>query len=464
MSLHDNLRAVINSAKYWTELRYHNRETRSLGVRKGIVNQMNSKIYSGVGIRVLMDGTWGFSSTSDISRAGLIAALKVAEEMALALSYKKNKRVLIPGTDNLARGDFFVPGFNKLKEMPLNEKFRVVFDSEAKIRNSSKQIEAGVCSYNEVFEDKIIITSDGADAHIKLAKPELRFFAFGSDGTKNTIGGETVGKTGAWECLFKNKNIDEFIETAASNAVTLLKAPDAMGGRKKVILAPSMVGLLSHEAIGHTVEADFIKSGSIAAGKFNQMVASPLITMCDSGVSEYDDNASGSIPVDDEGVLTEKTHIIKEGKLVSYLHNRETAHEFGVKPTGNARAWEFSDEPIIRMRNTYIEPGTSSLNDMIAGIDDGYFIEGAGGGQADATAEFMFGADRVQKIKNGKLGEFVQKLTVSGNAFDVLKSVDAVSRDFKWDMGAGYCGKGQPAKVDGGGPYIRCEINIGGAQ
>ena len=116
------------------------------------------------------------------------------------------------------------------------------------------------------------------------------------------------------------------------------------------------------------------------------------------------------------------------------------------------------------MRNTYIEPGKDRLEDMIAGIDDGYFVDGPEGGQADATGEFMFGASRVRRIRKGKLGETVQKLTVSGNAFDVLKSVDAVSTDFRWDLGSGHCGKGQPAKVDAGGPYLRCEILAGGAQ
>ncbi|HMY45460.1 MAG TPA: metallopeptidase TldD-related protein, partial [Leptospiraceae bacterium] len=95
---------------------------------------------------------------------------------------------------------------------------------------------------------------------------------------------------------------------------------------------------------------------------------------------------------------------------------------------------------------------------------EGFYIDGPEGGQADATGEFMFGASRVRKIKNGKLEGMVQKVSVSGNAFEVLSSVDAVSRDFQWDLGSGHCGKGQPAKVDAGGPFIRCKVLIGGEQ
>jgi TldD protein len=149
---------------------------------------------------------------------------------------------------------------------------------------------------------------------------------------------------------------------------------------------------------------------------------------------------------------------------VSYLHNRETAAHFGVEPTGNARAWEYADEPLIRMRNTYIEPGSQTLEEILASTPDGYFLDGARNGQADSTGEFMFGVERAYRIRNGKLAELLRGVTITGNAFEVLQSVDAVSRDFLWDLGSGHCGKGQPAKVDAGGPYIRCRAIVGGRQ
>ena len=156
--------------------------------------------------------------------------------------------------------------------------------------------------------------------------------------------------------------------------------------------------------------------------------------------------------------------IIDEGRLASYLHNRESAAAFGVAPTGNARAWEYSDEPLIRMRNTYIEPGEVSLGEMIASTADGFLLDNPGSGQADATGEFMFGAGVAIEIKNGKLGRTFREVTLSGVAFDVLRTVDAVSREFRWDLGSGYCGKWQPAKVDAGGPYVRCRLMLGGRQ
>ena len=167
---------------------------------------------------------------------------------------------------------------------------------------------------------------------------------------------------------------------------------------------------------------------------------------------------------DDEGVPTENTVIIEDGIFKSYLHNRESAAHFGVAPTGNARAWLYHDEPIIRMRNTYISPGETSFEEMVATTKQGFLLVGAGSGQADATGEFMFGTDYAVEIKDGKLGQKYKEATISGVAFDVLGTVDAVSSEFKWDLGAGYCGKWQPAKVDAGGPYVRCDITLGGRQ
>ncbi len=193
------------------------------------------------------------------------------------------------------------------------------------------------------------------------------------------------------------------------------------------------------------------------------MVASELVTLVDSGPAVIGAHyAGGVVLVDDEGVPTGRTVVIENGILKSYLHDRESAAHFGVAPTGNARAWQYDDEPLIRMRNTYLEPGERSLDEIIASVDDGYLLKGAGNGQADANAEFMFGVQEAYEIKNGRIGRLLRGASISGDAFEVLSSVDMVSSDFEWAIGNGHCGKGQAAKVDGGGPHVRCEVVVGG--
>jgi TldD protein len=231
-----------------------------------------------------------------------------------------------------------------------------------------------------------------------------------------------------------------------------------------VILDPAMVGLLSHEAIGHTVEADFVLSGSVVKDKIGSKVASDRVTLVDSGRSEIERNAGGTIIVDEEGVVAGRTVIIEKGELKSFLHNRESAMIFGTNSTGNARAFNYNDEPLIRMRNTFIEPGEDKIQEMIKETKHGYIVKGARNGQADANGEFMFGAEEVYLIENGEEKELLRGASISGNAFEVLQSVDMIGNEFHYDIGTGYCGKYQPAKVDGGGPYIRCTAVIGGLQ
>jgi TldD protein len=164
---------------------------------------------------------------------------------------------------------------------------------------------------------------------------------------------------------------------------------------------------------------------------------------------------------DDEGTPARDVTLIENGILTDFMHNRETAARFGNQATGNARAYAPDDEPLIRMRNTAILPGSSQLQDMIAGVEDGYYLVKTGNGEADTTTEFMFGVSVGYEIKNGQLGRAIKDTTLSGSAIKMLKSVDAVSSDMSWES-AGYCGKKQPMVVSMGGPAIRAQAHLGG--
>jgi TldD protein len=190
--------------------------------------------------------------------------------------------------------------------------------------------------------------------------------------------------------------------------------------------------------VGHCAEADLVFGGSFLANKIGEKVASEKVTLIDDGKFP---NGFGTMKYDDEGVPTQKTVIIEKGVCKSFLHSRETAQHFGVNPTGNARAWNFEFDPIIRMRNTYIETGDHTLEELAEDIKEGFFLKGGLAGQADFNGEFMFGTQEAIKIKNGEFAESLRGVTISGNAFEVLKNVDAVGKDFA--MRTGLCGKEQ---------------------
>jgi TldD protein len=460
----DTLLQLVNGQAGFVELRYHKRINNSFMAQKGRVDVANHAVTEGVGVRALVDGAWGFAATADTSPAAIKRAIGEAQRNAKMLAQAKGKHALELARGRLSKVDFTGEGFAELTAMPLADKLGRVVDFERQLAKASTRVHTARCRYNEIIEEKAVVTSDGAACSLKLAQPEVSLSAIAEKDGERATGMRGAGVSGGWQCLFDHPSLHDAVGETAKTAVDLLDAKYPEGGQKTVILSPAVVGLLCHEAIGHTVEADFVKAGSIAQGKIGQRVASDLVTMADSGRETIAGYAVGNLPFDDEGVETENTIIIKDGMLNSYLHNRESASEFGVAPTGNARAWLFNDEPLIRMRNTYLLPGARKLADMISEVDDGYLVEGAGSGQADSNGEFMFGTGYVWRIKNGKKVELLREATLSGIAFDVLKTVDAVSQEFLWDLGTGYCGKGQAAKVDAGGPYVRCKISVGGRQ
>lgn len=441
----------------YAELRYHDRRFKSLSVRKGEPEIAQSNHLTGVGVRVLDSGRWGFSSCAGSERTDILKAVENSFTAAKVLN--KSKKDLAPA--KLARGEFRPVINDPLENHSLEEKLEIVKKAEALSRRSKSIISAS-SGYVEFIDKKVIVTSDGAEALITDIKPEFRLTVVAGEGTNMVTASESIGVTGGWKELWRFHNCQEVVEKAVTRAQRLLKADFPKGEKTKVILNPELVGLIAHEAIGHTVEADFVLSGAVTKGKIGKKVASELVTLADTGPSRYEPGAAGTLIVDDEGVITENTVIIENGILKSFLHNRESAASFGVNPTGNARAFEYSDEPIIRMRNTYIEPGKISLEELLDSSEKVLLLEGAGSGQADANAEFMFGVQEATLIEKGKKTKTFRGVTVSGNAFEVLQSVDAISKEFRWALGSGYCGKFQSAKVDAGGAYVRCEAIIGG--
>ena len=447
----------------YVEARYQSRFMTEISFVNGSLDRIRAVENAGCGIRVLVDGCWGFSSTSEISKDYLRESLVQAISSAQVLAQSKKHKVGGLAESRIAKGVFRVPVNGSLSDIDIEQKVQIAKESEKIARKYSNIIKTASCTYREILDHKVIVNSDGAQVEIFDSKPEFSVVAIARKGGQSATAHEGIGITGGWNDLFKKSSTD-YATAASERAAKLLEAKHVKGEKTIIILDPGMVGLLSHEAIGHTVEADFVLSGSVVKDKIDSKVASELITLVDSGKSEITDNAGGTILVDDEGIVAERTEIIEKGILKSFLHNRESALVFGTKSTGNARAFQYNDEPLIRMRNTFVEPRSDKLDDMIKETKHGYLVKGARNGQADANGEFMFGAEQAYLIDNGEIKQLMRGASISGNAFEVLQSVDMVGNKFQYDIGTGYCGKYQPAKVDGGGPYIRCTAVIGGMQ
>ncbi len=318
-------------------------------------------------------------------------------------------------------------------------------------------------SYSEDSMDKVIYTSDAHDGHV--TNPRCYIYVILDSVTKDGVPIElfkAFGGYGSFEDHFSDtKWMQPGIDALYKQLMEKKEGVYAKAGYKTVVLGAELAGMLAHEAVGHTVEADLVLGGSIASRTLNQRVASDLVTMVDFAHTALGGQAPLPVYMDDEGTKAEDAVLIENGFLKGYMNNRETADHFGVVPQGNARAWAFSDEPLIRMRNTTVLPGKDKLEDIIASVDDGYYLISTGNGQADLTGEFMFGINMGYEIKNGKLGKAILDTTVTGIAFDMLKTVDMVSNNITWSS-SGFCGKKQRMPVGMGGPELRCKIMIGG--
>ena len=310
--------------------------------------------------------------------------------------------------------------------------------------------------------EKSLFTSDGSESFSMTPRALLYLIlSIEKDGSPISIG-NPWGGLGQLEDKFLNPSdyyseIDTLVEKLKQKADGVY----ADAGYKDVILDADLAGILAHEAIGHTTEADLVMGGSVAGDFIGQSIASPLVTLIDYANTCDGETCPVPVYVDDEGTKSEDVVIIKDGILKKFMHNKDSARHFKTSPTGNARAYEFSDEPLIRMRNTAFVPGNHSLEEMISSIDDGYYLVKTGNGQADSTSEFMFAITMGYEVKNGKLGRAIKDTTISGVAFEVLKTVDMISSKMSWSS-AGMCGKKQLIPVGMGGPAIKCKVNIGG--
>lgn len=452
----DVMREIVQeSAADYVEARFHQREKTKIVLRRGEVEDSISEVYSGVGIRVLHGGAWGFSSINSTNKTLLRETLKTATKMARASSLEKEQKTRLQDAAPVV-GKFSPDVKDPLENHSLEEKVELCTETDELVL-SCEGISSSFVHYQETIDSKWIITSEGGDVQITDSKPQFYVGAIAGQGNQYAVYVDAVGITGGWE-LFKKRTPESMVEKATSTSLGLLNAKHPKGGEAVVILDPALVGLLSHEAVGHTTEADLVLGGSITKDKIGQEVASEYITLIDSGKIQ----ASGWVPVDDEGVECRDVALIENGVLTGFLHNRETASIMGVEPTGNARAWEYDFEPIIRMRNTYIEKGEWKEEEIIEDTKRGYILKGADTGHADANAQFVFETKEAYAVENGEVKELLRGVIITGNAFHVLKSVDAVGRNFGLGGGFGTCRKNQPAKIDSGGPTVRCRVLVGG--
>lgn len=455
-----NLNKQLLSGNNYTELRAHENRAFHLTMLNGEITVNRNSKESGISARTNINGSWGFASHPEIQNDSIINVIKKSEQNANDLNrfLKKSNNFHFSKVAG-AKGNRDYSAKTKFTDKELIDALKR-FDNLLAIKYP-KLINRTVNFRGQNFI-KEIINSEKAETfeHFCRSFFNITFSLNGNHGPVELS--EIIGGLGEIE---NNIPTDEAMFLKADemyrHLVNKSTGIHAEAGLKEVIFGPRLAGILAHEAVGHTVEADLVKGGSVARDNLGKMVASPLISMTDFAHTAYNSHCPSPVYFDDEGTPATDTILIQDGMLKSFMHNKESAAEFNTTPTGHARAWGFSDEPLIRMRNTAVLSGKSKLEEMIASVEDGYYLLDPSNGQADSTGEFMFGVCAGYEIKNGKLKNAILDTTISGVAFDMLKTVTMVSDEMEW-LGAGHCGKKQMMHVGMGGPAIKCKINIGG--
>jgi TldD protein len=215
-----------------------------------------------------------------------------------------------------------------------------------------------------------------------------------------------------------------------------------------------VVGVFAHESFGHKSEADFMLGDENAKDnwKIGERVGNECLSIVDYGAQV---GSSGYCPIDDEGTPVKKTYLINNGLLAGRLHSIATSQALDEEPTGNGRAKDFEFEPIVRMTNTYVEPGELTFEELISKVKLGIYALDMNHGSGLST--FTIAPRRCYMIRDGKIAEPVRVSVMSGSVFDALNMIEGCTKDFKLEsMAFGGCGKMEqwPLPVGFGGPQV----------
>ncbi len=430
----------------YSEARLEESQTSHITYRGKGLESIGRATASGGNVRALVKGGWGFTSFNSFDKVSDRVTLAL-EQAQSAGSGKSKLAEVEPAVDEVPSGVAKNP-----VEIPLAEK-KHLLDEYNEIIWSIPQIQTSTIGYSDSRKKVVFLNSEGSFITQERADVGLRLTAIAAkDGEVQQVG-LSLGSLGDFGAI---EGLHDKISEMARHAVELLTAPQAKGGEYTVVLDPVLAGVFVHEAFGHLSESDFVYENDRMRKimKLGKLFGVKQLNIVDSAAEP---GLRGSYKYDDEGVRAVKTYLIREGKLVGRLHSRETAAKMKEKPTGNARAINYCYPPIVRMTNTYIEPGNVSFDEMIADIKEGIYAKNWYGGMTSMEM-FTFSAGETYMIRNGKIAEALRPVMLTGNVFSTLKNIDAIGNDLDMNQGGG-CGKGvqMPLPVSNGSPHIRIQ-------
>jgi len=452
--MRDRLSAALrNNGADYVDIRFEERTSTRITYRGSQLEESSLVSDRGGCVRALVSGGWGFVSFNDVD-----AMVDSVGRAVDAARYSSGQALSLPGREPVDASVASMPR-KSVGDVGLSEKKRLL-DEYNDIVMSSPRILSSQIMYGDAVRTVRYASSDGSYVEQQVPDLSLRFAAIARKGDEVQQAGVSLGSVGDFASI---EALHDEVRDVARRAAALLDAGTVKGGEYTVVLDPVLAGVFTHEAFGHLSEADLV---------YHNPQLTELMTLGRRFGGRHlhivDDatlpSLRGSYAYDDEGTPGQRTYLIRDGVLVGRLHSRETASRMAEPSSGNARAIGYRHSPIVRMSNTYIEPGDVSLADMLADIEEGVYVKDWYGGQTSLEM-FTFSAGEAYMIRNGRLEEMLRPVVLTGNVFTTLERIDAVGNDLDMNQGGG-CGKGgqSPLPVSNGSPHIRISRCVVGGR
>lgn len=440
----------------YADLFFEHKISNRLVLRDGKVNQSYSNVDYGVGVRTLKGDQTGFAYTENTRLEDMQDVAKTAA--------------------NIADDPVTFKAVEISEKLPPN-----YYDISEKWENTS--IEAKVPFVQKLNDKLFSLDKKVIKATVALMDETGYVMFYNSEGLltydyrpmASLVCVVVMQKDGKIENAYASKSFrtgfefltDELIDDLATEAVDncniLFGAGKPKAGEMPVVLGAGGSGILLHEAMGHAFEADFNRKGtSIFSDKMGQSIAKDFINIVEDGTQEMN---RGSLNIDDEGNDVKKIHLVENGRLNSYIHDRISAKHYGVDPTGNGRRQSFRYSPLPRMRITYMENGPHNVEDIISNVDYGVFVDNFTNGQVNIGAgDFTFFVKSGYLIEKGRKTMPIKDINIIGNGPQALADITMAAGDAKIDNGTGMCGKGgQSVPVTMGIPTVLVKkLTVGG--
>lgn len=425
----------------------------------GVVRNASFNLERGAGVRVISGEQTGFAYTDDLSEHSLVGVANAASGIvrqgrsgqASSLIARSHRPLYNPADPIL--------GWTADSKIALLER----------LDKFARSLDTSICeviiSLAAVHDTVMVAATDGTFGGDVRPLIRLSISVMAERDGRRESGSAGGGGRVQYDWLLEEDRAESWVREAVQQALLNLEARPAPAGEFPVVLGPGWPGVLLHEAVGHGLEGDFNRKGtSVYARQMGEMVASPLCTVVDDGTIA---ERRGSLNMDDEGTPTAFNTLIENGRLVGYMQDKHNAKLSGYAPTGNGRRESYAHLPMPRMTNTYMLPGESEPEEVLASLDRGLYAVNFGGGQVDITSgRFVFSANEAYWVENGEIQYPVKGATLIGSGADVMRSISMVGNDLALDSGVGVCGKeGQSVPVGVGQPTLRIDaLTVGGTD